>query len=1310
MSKNERIKEQRERSFLPGAEPQEELKEQGSRQLAPPVFSISSGVAIKKNEEEILQHKDGSSAIRQFGGSDDVESSETGGNSGPFTLTGSGKSDSKNPIQQKSEKSTKQLDSNPRPQESYQLKVAPNSTLGSRAPKRKEPYKLNRETTHSKSLPKDVRGKMENAFDYDFSNVTIHQNSGRAKELGAYAYTKGNEIHFAPGQYNPFSLKGQELLGHELTHVVQQNSGNVKATQEKDGFAINDDKRLEKEADEMGKKAAKGESVGNKSTKSKSGFTKQVEKVIQKKESSSGSPINVEGSQSVIKDLAASQPTDFIEGIKTAPGDLNAAFSKESTSLKDGLPKIEQPTGLENIPTTEDETQDSGSADGSSNEGAPELPEVPVATDDSEVIPDATVPVPDVQIGDESIDLTAGEPPEIDLSGDADPSTMQTDEDTETQSVDTERIAADNESDEDFGENDIYPAFDELEEMTPEVEALATPEIQIPELEELPEADAEITAAFNTEAKVNMDEEIAIEMAKNDEQVAKLEEESQKEWENYETELEKETTRVQVEQEKAQKDAQDEIELHRATWQEENQAVMDKFEEDAEVERIAMETKVDEEVERANKDAAQTLKNAEAEATREAQDAQKVAEETEAESENEKEEGNLIQRGWNWGKEQVSKGLDWLKDQFNKIINALKEAVAAIIDAAKELANSIIDLARDFVVSLIKTFGEILKVLVSVALAAFPGIRDRILGLIDTAINVAVEIVNTLAEGLKTFVNALLDALGAALTFLLDAYQKFINLMFDALVFLANFLLGVLQGIVWVVEAAIKMPGHLFWGEMMAAILGSNPNDPLPGIERTAEAAAAETDPDMELLKKAQLEAGDIDIDQILGDDAISPELVEELSEMGEGTYNFAGDANPFSKEEFLGENGALEDEAEQMSPDFANMSDDEKLQYYLEQMQGNLSSSDASPDAVGQKNVEGADQIPDVAKVGPLSAEQRASFLIEQMKIGLEMWWNDNKGWVIPAVVAAVVGAIALIILTAGTAVAAIIQGLLVALTYIFGAILIAQITPLVFEYFTKSFSGDVEGGSKSLAKAFAIGLIELIFTVIFKGIGKMLKGVMKAGLAAVRGLGALARGGAKLVRHIGAAMLRGGKILFKNVGKGVTRAAKKIKDLASRLAKWFRANAVRVIIKGKWLEVQIKINPWKTVLKAKIPESPLKGEGLTGRNWNFNGKKDVDFRGTGTYRDALDEAFKRTGVPRDQFKITKWGKDVNGKSVPVEWEAPGGAQVNMDIPQWNNVKPNGSLGEGPHQPHIGYQTPGKGTNRVRGHIFTDDVPATRR
>jgi flagellar biosynthesis/type III secretory pathway M-ring protein FliF/YscJ len=46
----------------------------------------------------------------------------------------------------------------------------------------------------------------------------IHFHGGA--HLGRQAY--GNEIAFQPGQYHHEGQHGQELLGHELTHVVQQ--------------------------------------------------------------------------------------------------------------------------------------------------------------------------------------------------------------------------------------------------------------------------------------------------------------------------------------------------------------------------------------------------------------------------------------------------------------------------------------------------------------------------------------------------------------------------------------------------------------------------------------------------------------------------------------------------------------------------------------------------------------------------------------------------------------------------------------------------------------------------------------------------------------------------------------------------------------------------------------------------------------------------------------------------------------------------------------------------------------------------------
>lgn len=108
------------------------------------------------------------------------------------------------------------------------------------------------------ALPDDVRAKMEHAFGTDFSGVRIIEGH-QAASLGALAYTQGTNIHFAPGQYEPHSQHGQELLGHELAHVAQQAEGKVRATAQAKGLAINADPSLEREADELGARAARWE-------------------------------------------------------------------------------------------------------------------------------------------------------------------------------------------------------------------------------------------------------------------------------------------------------------------------------------------------------------------------------------------------------------------------------------------------------------------------------------------------------------------------------------------------------------------------------------------------------------------------------------------------------------------------------------------------------------------------------------------------------------------------------------------------------------------------------------------------------------------------------------------------------------------------------------------------------------------------------------------------------------------------------------------------------------------------------------------
>jgi hypothetical protein len=103
-------------------------------------------------------------------------------------------------------------------------------------------------------LPQGVQQKMEALFGENFADVRVHV--GReAPQLGALAFTLGSHLYFAPGQYDPGSAHGHRLLGHELTHVVQQRAGRVRNPFGR-GLAVVQDPGLEAEAERMGRRAA----------------------------------------------------------------------------------------------------------------------------------------------------------------------------------------------------------------------------------------------------------------------------------------------------------------------------------------------------------------------------------------------------------------------------------------------------------------------------------------------------------------------------------------------------------------------------------------------------------------------------------------------------------------------------------------------------------------------------------------------------------------------------------------------------------------------------------------------------------------------------------------------------------------------------------------------------------------------------------------------------------------------------------------------------------------------------------------------
>ena len=103
-------------------------------------------------------------------------------------------------------------------------------------------------------LSDSIRAKMEHAFGMDLGAVKLYESASVA-EHGADAAAQGETVAFAPGKHDFGSRSGQELLGHELSHVASQRRGEVTGS----GFL--NSPALEARADREGAMAAAGGQV-----------------------------------------------------------------------------------------------------------------------------------------------------------------------------------------------------------------------------------------------------------------------------------------------------------------------------------------------------------------------------------------------------------------------------------------------------------------------------------------------------------------------------------------------------------------------------------------------------------------------------------------------------------------------------------------------------------------------------------------------------------------------------------------------------------------------------------------------------------------------------------------------------------------------------------------------------------------------------------------------------------------------------------------------------------------------------------------
>jgi hypothetical protein len=96
-------------------------------------------------------------------------------------------------------------------------------------------------------LPNNLQAGAERLSGHNMDDVKVHYNSPKPREIGAHAYAQGTEIHLASGQ--------EKHLPHEAWHIVQQKQGRVTSgNYQAEMGPVNNDRKLESEADRMGAK------------------------------------------------------------------------------------------------------------------------------------------------------------------------------------------------------------------------------------------------------------------------------------------------------------------------------------------------------------------------------------------------------------------------------------------------------------------------------------------------------------------------------------------------------------------------------------------------------------------------------------------------------------------------------------------------------------------------------------------------------------------------------------------------------------------------------------------------------------------------------------------------------------------------------------------------------------------------------------------------------------------------------------------------------------------------------------------------
>jgi len=181
--------------------------------------------------------------------------------------------------------------------------------------------------------------------------------------------------------------------------------------------------------------------------------------------------------------------------------------------------------------------------------------------------------------------------------------------------------------------------------------------------------------------------------------------------------------------------------------------------------------------------------------TKAAKEHAKAQEDVEKEKKKKKEESKGF---WGWLRSKASALIDALKSFVHGIFNMLRKLVKGIFDLLKKLVVGLLEMVHKLVVGLIKGFGALLKGFASIALAAFPETRRRVVGAIDSAVDTAVEATDKAFEVFEKAVSDIIDFVADVVDTALAIIQKVTDFAFDVIK-------GIVVGLLYVLEYLLNL-------------------------------------------------------------------------------------------------------------------------------------------------------------------------------------------------------------------------------------------------------------------------------------------------------------------------------------------------------------------------------------------------------------------------------------------------------------------------------------------------------------------------